>query len=148
MRISKCGVFTKMTLIAQNKKARFEYHIIETYQAGLVLPGYLVKLIRGRKIKISGVFVVYQNNRLEMIGFGNEQIRENVPLLLNKREVDEIRGQLMTKGISCVPLTLKTVDRWIKADIALVKGKKTRDKRETIKKRDLDREAERGMLHG
>jgi SsrA-binding protein len=134
-----------VAILLTNKKARFDYHILETFQAGLSLSGPMVKWIRGNKVQLVGVFVVYQKGNLEMINFGNDILRENVGLLLKQREVEDIRGQLATKGISCVPLNIKTVGRWLKADIAIVKGKKNYDKRETIKQRDLDREEVRGL---
>ena len=80
-----------------------------------------------------------------MINFGNEEKNVNVPLLLKPKEVKEVMGSIGEKGISCIPLNIKTVGRWLKADIALVKGKKNFDKRQTIKDRDLDREQARGI---
>lgn len=132
-----------MAILLINKKARFDFHVLESYQAGLALESSMVKLIRGGRVTLQGVYIVRQNNRLEMIGLGNESLRQNVPLLLKQQEVNEIQGHLSTKGVTCIPLNIKTVGRWIKAEIAVVKGKKTHDKRETLKQRDLDREIRR-----
>lgn len=129
-----------MSVLVVNKKAYFEYKVLESFQTGLSLSGYMVKQVRANKVVINGMFVVYQKGQLQIIGFGNEQSRENVPLLLNKREVDEIAGQIRIKGVSCIILNIKTVGRWLKAEIAVVKGKKLHDKKEDIKKRDIDRE--------
>jgi SsrA-binding protein len=133
-------------IIATNKKAHFDYFVIESYQAGLNLSGQMTKAIRNNRVNIAGKFIVAQGGQLEILGLGNEKVTENVVLLLNKKEKNEIAGRLTEKGISCVILNLKTVGRWIKAEIALVKGKKNFDKRETIKKRDLDREEQKGQI--
>lgn len=134
-----------MAVIILNRRAKFDYTILETFQAGLALDGRMVKLVRGRKVTLNSVFIIFQNNRLEMINFGNEEKNVNVPLLLKPKEVKEVMGSIGEKGISCIPLNIKTVGRWLKADIALVKGKKNFDKRQTIKDRDLDREQARGI---
>jgi SsrA-binding protein len=132
-------------IIATNKKAHFDYFVIESYQAGLSLSGQMTKAIRNNRVNIAGKFIVAQGGQLEILGLGNEKVTENVPLLLNKKEKKEIAGRLTEKGISCVILNLKTIGRWIKAEIALVKGKKNYDKRESIKQKDLDREERRGL---
>jgi SsrA-binding protein len=133
-------------ILTTNKKAHFDYFVIESYQAGLNLSGQMTKAIRNNRVNIAGKFIVSQGGQLEILGLGNEKVTENVVLLLNKKEKNEIAGRLTEKGISCVILNLKTVGRWIKAEIGLVKGKKNFDKRETIKKRDLDREEQKGLI--
>jgi SsrA-binding protein len=130
-------------IIATNKKANFEYEIIESFQAGLCLSSVLVKEVRGRRIHLLGKYIVYQNDQLQILDFGNDKIKENVTLLLNKKEKKEISGHLSTKGNTCIILNIKAVGRWLKAEVAIAKGKKSYDKRETIKKRDLDREERR-----
>jgi SsrA-binding protein len=134
-----------MSVLISNKKTKFDYFILETYQAGLVLPGQMVKLIRSRRITLSATFIINQNNRLELINLGNETMRLNVPILLRKKEMKEITVKLNQKGISCVALNIKTVGRWLKAEIALVKGKKNYDKRQTLKNRDIERDLSRGI---
>ena len=132
-----------MPVLISNKKTKFDYHILETYQAGLVLPSLMVKQIRSRRVTLSATFIINQNNRLELINFGNEVVRINIPILLRKKEMREITEKLNEKGVSCVALNIKTVGRWIKAEIAIVKGKKNYDKRQALKNRDLDRESRR-----
>lgn len=135
-----------MSVLAINRKARFEYEILESYQAGLVLSGKMTKAIRAKKVKPEGLFVVHQNNRLEIIGLKAPGLEENAPLLLKKKEMHEIMGRVQEKGLTCMVLNIKTVGRWIKAEIGLARGKTKRDKRETLKKRDLDREMARGLM--
>ncbi len=135
-----------MPVLTINRKARYDYEVLESFQAGLVLTGKLTKAIRSKEIKPEGLFVVHQNNRLEVVGSKAGEIQENIPLLLKKKEMHEIMGRIKEKGISCVVLNFKTVGRWLKAEVGLVRGKTKRDKRETIKKRDLDREMARGLM--
>jgi SsrA-binding protein len=134
-----------MSIIALNRKAKFDYEILDSFQAGMSLSGGLVKLLRAGKIPLHSNYIVNQKGELFVIGFGNDTIRENVKLLLHKREIAEIIGKISEKGLSCTILHIKTVGRWIKAEIAVVRGKKVYDKRETIKKRDLDREEARNL---
>ena len=134
-----------MAVILLNRRAKFDYTILETFQAGLALDGRMVKLTRARKVTLNSVFIIYQNNRLEMINFGNEEKNVNVPLLLKPKQIKEIISAIGEKGVSCIPLNIKTVGRWLKAEIGLVRGKKNYDKRETIKKRDLDRDEAKNL---
>jgi len=137
--------YSLMAILANNRQARFEYEILESFQAGLVLSSKMVKAIRNRQVKPEGAFVVYQNNRLEIIGLEGGGVKENVPLLLKKKEMNEIAGQIRQQGLTCIVLNFKTVGRWIKAEIALAKGKTKRDKREALKRRALDREMAREL---
>ena len=129
-----------MAILISNRRAKYDYVILESYQAGLSLPSKLVKLLRNKKVTLEGKYIIPQQGVLVLLDFGNEEYRANIPLLLNKKEVQEIMYQLETKGISCIPLNIKTVGRWLKSEIALVKGKKAKDKRRSIKERDLDRD--------
>lgn len=74
-------------ILLLNKKARFDYQILETFQAGMVLNGVMVKMITAKKVNLLGKFVVYQQKQLQIIGFGNEKVTENVPLLLKKKSL-------------------------------------------------------------
>jgi SsrA-binding protein len=129
-----------MSILLVNRRAKFDYEILETYQAGLSLSGKMVKLVRDKKVSLQGKYIVFQNNALQIIGFGNEELTENVSLLLNKREVKEIREKLQEKRITGVVLNVKQVGRWLKAEIAIVKGRKNYNKKQYIQGRDLDRE--------
>jgi SsrA-binding protein len=134
-----------MAIIAINKRATFDYEVLESYQAGLSLSGKMVKEIRARKIPINGKFVVRQGKNLQIIGLGNEKFLENVTLLLKEKEKEKVIKELQTKGITCVILTIKTVGRWLKADIAIVKGKKLHNKKQAKKNADVDREINREL---
>ncbi len=136
--------------IIKNKKAFFDYEIIDKFEAGLVLHGYEVKAIRAKKIQIKGGFISVKNNEawLENVQISPYQ-PANQPdgngkrkrkLLLNRREIDKVNSFLDTPGISIVPLKIFTLHGRIKVQIGVGRGKKKHDKRETIKKREMDRD--------
>ena len=137
-----------MPVLAYNKKANFEYHIIDKYTAGLSLSSPLVKLLRAKLINLQGVYITYQTplKALQLINLDGSMINSNASLLLNQKEIQAIQKALAVKGNTCIPVKIFTHKRWIKAEIAVVKGKKLWDKRETIKKRDLDREEQRSKI--
>src|SRR5690554_918672 len=138
----------------QNKRARFEYEIIDKFVAGIVLASSEIKSIRMGKANIADSFCEFQNGELfainthiEEYSFGthyNHKAKSERKLLLNKRELKSLEKSVQTKGLTIVPLRLFINDKGLaKMEIALGKGKKLFDKRETIKdrenKRNLDR---------
>ena len=138
----------------QNKRARFEYEIIDKFVAGIVLAGSEIKSIRMGKANIADSFCEFQNGELfainthiEEYSFGthyNHKAKSERKLLLNKRELKSLEKSVQTKGLTIVPLRLFINDKGLaKMEIALGKGKRLFDKRETIKdrenKRNLDR---------
>ncbi|MFY7664864.1 SsrA-binding protein SmpB [Flavobacterium sp.] len=142
------------TVNIQNKRARFDFELLETYSAGIVLTGTEIKSIRAGKATITESFCEFHNNELFLINsyieeytFGNQfnhKSRSERKLLLQKRELRSLYKSVQTKGLTIVPLRLFTNEKGLaKLDIALARGKKTYDKRETLKasdtKRDLDR---------
>ena len=139
----------------QNKKARFEYEIIERFTAGMVLTGTEIKSIRAGQASIKEGFCEF-NDRGELFAinlyikefingnFYNHQPRSTRKLLLNKRELRKLGRKVKDVGLTIIPLRLYISDKgWAKLDIALCRGKKLHDKRHTLKntenKRDLDR---------
>jgi SsrA-binding protein len=145
-----------MPTLAKNKRARFEYEILETFEAGLLLTGPEVKSIRAGQCSLSGSFVTFHgaiphltNAHIAPYAFAvkNEQYNptQSRRLLLKKNEIAYLRGKLQEKGLTAVPLSLYTKDRYIKLEVGLARGKKTHDKRATIKKREVDREIRRAL---
>jgi SsrA-binding protein len=137
-----------------NKRARFDYEILETYTAGIVLAGTEIKSIRLGKANITESFCEFSNNELFAINtyieeytFGNQfnhKARSQRKLLLNKRELKSLAKSVQAKGLTIVPLKLHTTDKGLaKLDIGLCRGKKTYDKRETLKEQDTKRDIER-----
>lgn len=130
-----------------NKRAKFEYEFIEKYTAGIVLAGTEIKSIRIGKASIADSFCEFQNGELFMINshieeysFGthyNHKAKSERKLLLNKKELKSLNKSVQNKGLTIVPLRLFTNEKGLaKVEIALAKGKKLYDKRETIKDRD------------
>ncbi|MBC7456984.1 MAG: SsrA-binding protein SmpB [Bdellovibrionaceae bacterium] len=140
-------------LIQDNKQARFNYQIIDTYEAGLVLVGSEVKSIRARSIQLKDAYVSFKDNEAflqnahiseyKASSYNNHAPERLRKLLLNHKELAEIASAIKEKGLSCVPLKIYFKDGRVKVEIALVKGKKTHDKRESIKKQDVDRQLRR-----
>lgn len=131
----------------QNKRAKFEFEFIEKYTAGIVLAGTEIKSIRLGKASIADSFCEFQNGELFMINshieeyaYGthyNHKAKSERKLLLNKKELKSLHKSVQNKGLTIVPLRLFTNEKGLaKIDIALAKGKKLFDKRETIKDRD------------
>jgi SsrA-binding protein len=119
-----------------NKKAKFEYEFVDKYDAGIMLTGVDVKLIREGKFSLTDAYCIFQNNELFM---------NNTKLLLKRRELTKLQKNLV-KGFSIIPYKIYENDRGIfKMEVYLAKGKKLYDKRETIKRRDILRETERNL---
>ncbi|MFD0991798.1 SsrA-binding protein SmpB [Tenacibaculum geojense] len=139
----------------QNKKARFEYEIIDKYTAGIQLTGTEIKSIRQSKARITESFCEFNdkgelfviNMYIEEYLYGhhfNHNPKSERRLLLNKNELKKLEREVESKGNTIVPLRLFINDNgWAKLDIALAKGKKTHDKRQTIKDRDNKRNLDR-----
>ena len=138
----------------QNKRARFEYNFLEKYIAGLQLSGTEIKSIRNNKANLSDSFCSFKDNELFIIGmhideykfgnYANHQPKRDRKLLLNRQELDKIKKKLKDIGLTIVPLRLFINDKgWAKIEIAVAKGKKLHDKRNTIKNRDIQKDIDR-----
>jgi len=143
------------TINILNKRARFDYEVIETFTAGIVLTGTEIKSIRLGKAQITESFCEFNeanelfaiNTSIEEYAFGNQfnhKARTERKLLLNKRELKNLRRSVETKGLTIVPLKLFTNEKGMaKLEIGLCKGKKTYDKRESMKEQDTKRDLDR-----
>lgn len=142
--------------IADNKKAIFNYHIEERFEAGMVLEGWEVKSLRMGKVQLTDGYVVIRGGELFLIGCQINPLHtasthvnpDNVrtkKLLLNKEEIRRLIGKVEQKGFTLVPLNLHWKNGKVKCDMALAKGKAEHDKRDTIKDREGKREVERAM---
>jgi SsrA-binding protein len=146
------------TRIADNKKALFNYHIEERFEAGMVLEGWEVKSLRLGKVQLTDGYVVIRGGELFLIGCQINPLHtasthvnpDNVrtkKLLLNKEEIRRLIGKVDQKGFTLVPLNLHWKNGKVKCEMALAKGKAEHDKRDTIKDREGKREVERAMKH-
>lgn len=140
-------------VVSTNKKARFEYFIIETYEAGLALKGTEIKSIRKGQISLQEAYVRTDGKQAWLVGaniapYENGSSSQHDPmrekkLLLHKREIRQLWDEVRIKGMTIVPLRVYLKLGRSKLEIGLAKGKKQFDKRETIKERDLARENSR-----
>ena len=139
---------------AENRKARFNYEILEKYETGIELLGTEVKSVRGGQMSLEGAFIIIRGGEAFLINANIPSYQpKNAPadydplrnrkLLLTKKEIAKLAGSEKNKSLTIVPISVYNKNRKIKVEIALVKGKKKFDKRETIKKRDTDREIRR-----
>lgn len=144
--------------IAENRRARFEYHIEEQFEAGVVLEGWEVKAIRAGQVQLTDGYVMIKNGELFLIGCRINPLRtasthvnpladRTKKLLMKKDEIRRLIGKVEQRGFTLVPLNLHYKAGRVKCDIALAKGKAQHDKRETEKKRDWEREKGRLMRH-
>jgi SsrA-binding protein len=139
--------------ITVNRKARHEYTIVQTYEAGIVLKGTEVKSLRLGKVNLVDSYASLNNGEVwlfsanisayEQGNINNHEPTRTRKLLLNKNEIRKLIGKVKEKGLTLVPLRLYFKNGKVKVELALAKGKKTYDKRESIAKRDLQRDKER-----
>ena len=145
-----------MKIYAENSKAYFNYDILEKFEAGMVLIGSEVKSIKTGKITIKGSYVVIKDEEAYLIGANippyqpknvppNYNPQRSIKLLLEKSQIDYLIGKSKTKGTSLIPLKIYDKNAKIKLEFGIGKGKKKFDKRETIKKRDTEREMDREL---
>ena len=145
-----------MKVIANNKKARHEYFVDEVYEAGLVLTGTEIKSIRNGKVSIKEAYAKIINGEVLILGMNispyEQGNRFNVDplrprkLLLHRREINKLIGKLKVGGVTLIPLRIYLNDRgWAKIEIAVARGKKLYDKRDSIAKRDTERKMQRAM---
>ena len=142
-------------IIALNRRARHEYHVIETITAGMVLTGTEVKSIRAGKVTIVEAFARIE--KLEVLLYSCQispyeqgNIHNHEPLrvrklLLSKRDIRRLHSQIKEKGLTLIPLSLFFERQWVKLELGLCKGKQLHDKRADIAKRDSDRQIDRAM---
>jgi SsrA-binding protein len=143
----------KIEPVATNRKARHDYSIIETFEAGLALEGPEVKSLRLKQATLTSAFARAEKDGLYLYGlhiapYAFNTVKELDPLrtrklLLRRQEIKRLSGSLSTKGTALVALEIYFKNGWAKVLLGLAKGKKTADKHESIKKRDIDREMRR-----
>ena len=142
--------------IVKNRKAYYEYHILDEYEAGVVLMGSEVKSIRMGNVTLSDSFIYLKSGEvwiknLKVARYAQTHISEphnenrDKKLLLTKKEINKISRSLEDKGITCIPLTIFTKRNKLKIKIGVAKGKKLFDKRQSIKEKDMKRELQRNL---
>jgi len=147
-----------MKIIANNKKANFEYFLISTFEAGIVLVGSEVKSIRLGHVSLNESFITFSKDgeafiknmhisTYDNIGFEKVDEKRTRKLLLNKQEINKIYSKVQEKGFTCVPTKVYLKDNLVKIEIALAKGKHTYDKKDTLAKKDIERDTQRQLKY-
>ncbi len=141
--------------LAVNKKARFEYEIMESFQAGIKLTGPEVKSVRAGHVQLNGSYVVLTNGKPILLNMHispykpaaqeNAIVDRSRELLLRQAEINKIDQKIHTEKLTCIPLSVYLKNNLIKVEIALARGKKLHDKRHSIKEREGNRAAARAM---
>ena len=137
-----------------NRKAKYDYYIEESYEAGIVLTGTEIKSIRQGKVNLKDSYAIIRNNEIYLLNthislyekgniFNHDEDRTR-KLLMHKREILKLNNKVVLEGYTLIPLKIYFVNGKAKVSIGLCKGKKNYDKRETIKERDLAREMAKG----
>jgi SsrA-binding protein len=136
--------------IAENRKALHDYHVIETWEAGVALLGTEVKAIREGSVNLRDSFARIQNGEVWLMnvhvspyshtGYAHHDERRHRKLLLHRHEIQKMSGRVAEKGLTLVPLRMYFKNGRVKVALALAKGKQAHDKRETIRRREVDRE--------
>lgn len=141
--------------IATNRRARFEYEILDTWEAGIALLGAEVKSLRTGKANLSDSYATVRRGQVFLVnvhispydkaGRDNPEPRRERKLLLHRREIARLRGAVAEKGLTLVPLKLYFKNGRAKVELGLAKGKRRHDKRETIRRREQEREMQRAV---
>ena len=145
-----------MKLIATNKKANYEYYIISTFEAGIVLTGCEVKSIRLGLTNLQDSFITFDKRNecfiknMHIATYKDASLdkpdeKRSRKLLLNKQEIKKIMTKVKEKGFTCIPMKVYLKDSLVKLEIAIAKGKHTYDKKDTIAKRDIERDTQRQL---
>jgi SsrA-binding protein len=142
-------------VIAKNRRASHDYHLLDHYEAGLVLTGTEIKSVRSHQVSLQRSYVQARDEELWLVeaniapyAHGNRENHDSTrprKLLLHRREINKILDALAMKGLTVIPTKLYLKDGLAKVEIALARGKTHRDKRQDIAKRDADRQVERAL---
>src|SRR5437764_4387982 len=145
-------------LIASNKKVLHDYHVLQKLEAGIELTGTEVKSLRDRGATLKDAYVFFKSGEAFLLGahiapYSHGNLQNHDPertrrLLLHTREIEKLEAQVVEKGLTIVPLRFYFKGNRVKTEIAVVRGKKLYDKRETEKRQEADREAAAAIKHG
>ena len=142
-------------VVATNRRARFDYQVEDTYEAGLALTGSEVKSLRAGNVNLSDAYAAPRGEELFLLNcrigeyqqashFGHAPLRDR-KLLMNRSEIDKIRGKVEQRGYTLVPLSIYFKQGWAKVELGLARGRKHEDRRDAIAERETRREMDRAM---
>jgi SsrA-binding protein len=142
-----------MKAVATNRKARHDYHILDTFEAGMVLSGSEIKSVRAGRVSLRESYVTVRNGELWLVNCHiapydqasrlNHEPRRERKLLMHRRQIDRLARDVQEPGYTIVPLRMYLKNNWAKVEIGLVRGKRQYDKRQAIAKREADRQIRR-----
>ncbi len=142
-------------LITDNRRARYDYHLLERHEAGMVLTGTEVKSLRQGRVTLGNAYADVRDGELWLIGahideydqgnLANHEPDRDRKLLMKRHEIDSLYGKIREKGLTLVPTRLYFKDGRVKLELAIARGKELRDKRRDLVKRDQQREMERAL---
>jgi SsrA-binding protein len=142
-------------LIAENRRARHDYHLLERYEAGIALTGTEVKSLRAGRADLARAFADVRGQEVWLVGahideyaqgnLANHEPDRDRKLLLHRREIDSLLGKTRERGLTLIPTRLYFKNGRVKVEVALARGKETRDKRRDIAERDAKRQVERAL---
>lgn len=146
----------KIKIISDNRQARFLYEILETFEAGVELVGTEVKSIRAGKVNLRDGYALLRNGEAWLINvhispydasseYFNHDPRRTRKLLMNRKEINKLIGQVEQKGLTLVPLKMYFKGSWVKVSLGLARGKKIHDKREDLKRRQDQKDMQRAV---
>lgn len=145
-------------VIAQNRKARHLYHFLEHEVAGIELRGTEVKAIRGGRVNLTDAHVHFAGGEAVLMGchigpyehsgYTSHEPRRPRRLLMHKRQIERLASKVQETGLTVIPTAVVLIGNWIKIELALARGKQLHDKRETLRERTMDREAEQAVKEG
>jgi len=140
-------------VVTSNRKARHDYTILDTFEAGMALTGTEVKSLRAGRASLTDSFAEVRGGEVFLLGmhipeyaqgtWTNHEPRRTRKLLLNRAEIDRVSGKVRESGLTLVPLAVYFADGWAKVELGLARGKRAYDKRQDLAKRDADREIAR-----
>lgn len=144
-----------MKALVVNRRARYEYELLEKFVAGMALTGSEVKSIREGRANLQDGHVEFSKGEAFLVGvhispypnagYANHEPLRRRKLLLHRREIRRLTGKVAEKGLAVIPLAISPAGNWLKVELALARGKKLHDKRETLRQRTMDREAEAAL---
>jgi SsrA-binding protein len=140
-------------VVTTNRKARHDYMILDTFEAGMALTGTEVKSLRAGRASLTDSYAEVRGGEVFLLGmhipeyaqgtWTNHEPRRTRKLLLNRAEIDRVSGKVRESGLTLVPLSVYFADGWAKVELGLARGKRSYDKRQDLAKRDADREIAR-----
>ncbi|RME69768.1 MAG: SsrA-binding protein SmpB [Chloroflexi bacterium] len=146
---------SNIKVVATNKKARHDYHIEDTLEAGIVLTGSEIKSVRAGQVSLRDSYAVIRNGEAWLVNahiaaykqasYTNHEPRRERKLLLHRREINRLTGKLQEKGFTLIPLRMYLKGSWAKVELGLARGKKLYDKRQSLRERDDRRQIERSL---